>query len=567
MRINSYYILLYLIVNHLGQAQTKTFKIPDTLLKKEMSYCKSKALNINDTTQAITYTQAWIEFAKWKVDWGEQDEAYRKMLFLKPEQHRLQYTDSIIIVANNSKNTEQIAKAYLTKGVHLYHQKKYTLALENYITANNWLEKTKDDYNKYKVKYAIASLRYHVGDYKEALETLNDCLQYFQEENERAYLNALHLIGLCYRNLHEYEWATQINKLGIQAGKDFENNEMQHYFLQAEGINLYYKGNYKKAIEQLSQVANEFEENKEVAETASTWNYIGKAFWKNNQIEEAIHYFEKVNEAFVRENYIHPDVRENYEWLLKYYKQNNNLDKQWYYINQILKIDSIVNAEYKQLSLKLVKEYDTPLLLKEKEQIALKMQNKNNIFMVVVSLLVIASAVLAVKYNQSKKQFKQKFNAIMNNESLDNYPKKEPKENNSEELNIHPDVITRILKKLDHFEKTNRYIEKDMNLNKIAMYLGTNTKYASKIIVIYRNKKTIDYISDLKIDYLVKLLKEERKYCNYTTQALGELVGFGSTQSFTKAFKDRTGLAPSYFINEIKKQTLLNNKSQGGNTV
>jgi YesN/AraC family two-component response regulator len=171
----------------------------------------------------------------------------------------------------------------------------------------------------------------------------------------------------------------------------------------------------------------------------------------------------------------------------------------------------------------------------------------------VLGILLISSTVLGIKYKESKKQYKQKFKSIMNNESLDEFTKKRTKEHNLEELNIHTEVIDRILKKLDLFEKTNRYIEKDMNLNKIASLLETNTKYASKIIVKYKNKKTIDYISDLKIDYLIKLLKEEKKYRNYTTQALGELVGFGSTQNFSKAFKDRTGLAPSYFINELKK--------------
>jgi YesN/AraC family two-component response regulator len=553
MQFNFCFLFLIFMLQHTSQAQIKTYKIPDSLLNKDIIYCKSKALSINDTAQAIYYTQVWIELAKWKVNWGEQDEAYRKMVFLKPMEQRLQYTDSIIIVANNSKNTEQIAKAYLTKGVHLQHQKKYTLALENYINASKFLDKTKDNYNKYKVRYAIASLKYHVGDYKEALETLNDCLQYFQVENERAYLNALHLIGLCYRNLNEYEWASQINKLGIQAGKDFENNEMKHYFLQAEGINLYFKGKYKQAIDQLSEVIIEFDENKDVAERATSWSYIGKAYWKINQKGEAIKYFEKVNQAFVLHNYTHPELRENYEWLLKYYKEENNLNKQWYYINQILQIDSIVNSEHKLLAIKLVKEYETPQLIKEKEKIAAKMQNKNDMFTGVLGILLISSTVLGIKYKESKKQYKQKFKSIMNNESLDEFTKKRTKEHNLEELNIHTEVIDRILKKLDLFEKTNRYIEKDMNLNKIASLLETNTKYASKIIVKYKNKKTIDYISDLKIDYLIKLLKEEKKYRNYTTQALGELVGFGSTQNFSKAFKDRTGLAPSYFINELKK--------------
>jgi AraC-like DNA-binding protein len=79
-------------------------------------------------------------------------------------------------------------------------------------------------------------------------------------------------------------------------------------------------------------------------------------------------------------------------------------------------------------------------------------------------------------------------------------------------------------------------------------------KYASKIIARYRDKGTVDYISNLKIDHIIELLKNENKYRNYTNKALGEESGFGSTQNFTRAFNNRTGLSPTYFISKLKNQ-------------
>lgn len=108
-------------------------------------------------------------------------------------------------------------------------------------------------------------------------------------------------------------------------------------------------------------------------------------------------------------------------------------------------------------------------------------------------------------------------------------------------------------KELNKFEKTKKYLEKDINLSKIAAYLKTNTKYASKIILKYRGKKTIDYINDLKIDHVIELLKTENKYRNYTNKALAEEVGFGSTQNFTRAFKNRTDISPTYFVQKINE--------------
>lgn len=93
-----------------------------------------------------------------------------------------------------------------------------------------------------------------------------------------------------------------------------------------------------------------------------------------------------------------------------------------------------------------------------------------------------------------------------------------------------------------------------MNLVKMASILNTNTKYVSKIIAHYRDKGTIEYITDLKIDHVIELLKSENKYRNYTNKALGDESGFGSTQNFTRAFNNRTGLSPTYFIRKLRSQ-------------
>ena len=122
------------------------------------------------------------------------------------------------------------------------------------------------------------------------------------------------------------------------------------------------------------------------------------------------------------------------------------------------------------------------------------------------------------------------------------------------EIDINPEIVVAVIKNLEKFEKNKKFLEKDMNLVKLASILKTNTKYASKIIYQYRGKRSIEYISDLKIDYVIELLKKEKKYRNYTNKALAEEIGFGSTQNFTKAFNNRTGISPTYFISELNKK-------------
>ncbi|PKP17400.1 MAG: hypothetical protein CVU07_04200 [Bacteroidetes bacterium HGW-Bacteroidetes-23] len=123
---------------------------------------------------------------------------------------------------------------------------------------------------------------------------------------------------------------------------------------------------------------------------------------------------------------------------------------------------------------------------------------------------------------------------------------------NNQNTSLSPELSNTLLKNLEKFENPKKYLEKDMNLAKLAALLDTNTKYASVIIAEKRQKKTTTYINDLKIDYVVELLISNNKYRNYTNQALAEEAGFGSTQIFTLCFKNRIKMPPTSFIQQLK---------------
>ena len=121
---------------------------------------------------------------------------------------------------------------------------------------------------------------------------------------------------------------------------------------------------------------------------------------------------------------------------------------------------------------------------------------------------------------------------------------------------INQDKIKSLLKQLEKFEKDDKFLEKDLTSNKLAVVFGTNAKYLSKIIYHYRGKKFVDYINDLKVDYLISLLQNDKAVRKYSNKALAEEVGFSSTQRFTNAFFARTGMPVSFFIQEIKKDEM-----------
>lgn len=516
-------------------------------------YEKKVINNLKDTAKALEYANSWLLEAKKHKNSRQQASAYKVIMHLVEKKFRMIYADSLLIKAKETKNDVTIGGAYLTIGAAFYDNKEYTKALDNYIIANSYISKTEDQYLIHKVKYTIAQTKYYLGYFDEAIALFTDCISFFKEENETGYLKSLHGIGLCYTQTGRYDLSSFHNMLGIKASLELENNEMIPYFKNSEGINQYKIKKYQKAIMLLEETVPEIEKRNDYISQTITWFYLGKCYWELNEKDKAVSYFLKTDQLITDKNFIRPDLRENYELLIEYYRSNNNLEKQLQYINKLLAVDKILNNNYKYLSYKIHKEFDTKSLTQAKQEIEKKMVSNKRIYTITIVFLTTSILGVTAWHFRTKRRYKQRFNEIMYGKPTEVY--QEPIHSNKYKTNINPELTTEILQNLKKFEDKKKYLEKDMSLVKMASMLNTNTKYVSVIISEYRGKKLTNYINDLKIDHVVELLKNHNKYRNYTNKALAEEVGFGSTQIFTKAFISRNGISPTYFINELKKQS------------
>lgn len=564
-------LVLVLLISHCINAQDNYGKISDSLSSKSYEYLSQAALiNGNDTVKSNRYAKAWLEKAKYHSDYEQMTLAYKTIMYQVDKKYHLNYADSIISVAMNTKDNLIIGNAYLTKATVYYGKKEHNKALDNFIIADTYISKTNDEYSIFKLKFGIAQTKSYLGFYDEAISLFRERIDYFKEENDRAYLNSLHSLGLCYNRIGNYAWCTITNQTGIDEGVRLSNLEMQPYFIHSEGVNLCSLKKYNEAIAKLTSVLPTIQSKKDFANASVAYFYIGKSFWALNQKDKAINYFKKVEDIFKKENYIRPDLREGYEKLIAYYKQKGNTKSQLYYIDQLLKVDNILGQNYKYLLQKVVKEYDTKELLKSKHDIENTMTFRTIVGFGVISILIAIIGFLIYKHFKNKRLFDEimkrdtskpaiteisietsTFEEIVNKETTETSSSENPDKQNTQEIS--PDIEAGILKKLEKFEQSKKYLEKDMTLSKMAVFLNTNTKYVTKIIAKHRGKGTIDYITDLKINYIIEILKKETKYRNYTHKALGEEAGFGSTQNFTRAFKERNGISPTYFIYKLKK--------------
>lgn len=572
-----YLLTILLLFSHYVEAQLTNGKIPDSLLAKDYNYLSNATLTYNkDKVKSLLYAQSWLKKAKAENDFEQMALAFKSVLYNSDKETWATYADSMLIAAKQTKNDVLIGSAYMTRATVYYEQKDNKNALDNFLWADEYISKTNDLYSIYKVKFGIARTKYYLGFYDEAISLFKECIDYFKEENDRAYLNSIHGLGVCYNKVGKYDLSSATNQLGLNEGRNLENLEMEPYFIHSEGINQYFKNKYSKAIKDLNSILPYMKRNKDFANETVAYFYLGKCYWSTKDQEKAIAYFKKVDEAFVQQKYIRPDLRESFELLIDYYKKHGDTKSQLYYINQLLKVDYILGQNYKYLLRKVVKEYDTKELLKSKQDIENTMMFRTGIGFSIIGIMALVIVYLINRHFKNKRLFDEimkrdtsklaiaentieqlTFEKIINSDTTEPISSENTDKQNNQEIS--PDIETGILKKLEKFEQTKKYIEKDMTLSKMASLLNTNTKYVTKVIAKHRGKGTIDYITDLKIDYIIEILKTENKYRNYTNKALAEEAGFGSTQNFTRAFKAQTGISPTYFIYQLKKSMTTGN--------
>ncbi len=120
-------------------------------------------------------------------------------------------------------------------------------------------------------------------------------------------------------------------------------------------------------------------------------------------------------------------------------------------------------------------------------------------------------------------------------------------------LGIPKETESVLLKKLEAFEKSNKFTSNDMSLAQMASQFETNTKYLSEVINKHKGKNFNLYINNLRVKYIVKKLKSDPNYLNYKVSYLAEESGFSSHSSFATVFKNITGISPNVFIELLKK--------------
>lgn len=239
-------------------------------------------------------------------------------------------------------------------------------------------------------------------------------------------------------------------------------------------------------------------------------------------------------------------------YLSQNYKALGDLENYIFYNEKYLELIGNITDSQKNGITTAVEAEQNSILSESREQ--------RRLFIFIIIILVAIAVIIFISIFNRKKKEKNIYQSIIQDleEKIKSNAVKNEDYQNSEDSHIYipSDVESEILVKLDRFERTEKFINQNLTISMLATNLKTNTTYLSEIINKHKGKNFNSYINELRINYICRKIHTHPEYQNYKISYLAESSGFKSHSTFTTVFKNVTGISPSTFLREARKNKI-----------
>ncbi|MBO6186737.1 MAG: helix-turn-helix transcriptional regulator [Chryseobacterium sp.] len=523
--------------------------------------------------KALVYVNQYIKKAKSEKNYSELFQAYKDAIIYS-ENQKMIYADSALVAAKNSGNNGLIGNAFLTRGsIYYFNQRKFQFALEEYLKAYEYLKDSKNEYLKYRNIYHVGVVKSYLGYYEEALQIFEECINFFETKidgnisdnkvfnNTKGYLNSLHQVIICYQMLGKDEEANKLLNIAetkIPKTKDFYLEKS--YFTKSLGVSEFKKKNYKKAIYYFDKALPELIKVNDFTWVSYIYFYKGKSYELLGNLNLEVENYRKVDSIFNKNKFILPELRSNYEELIGYYRKENNHKEELYYTNQLLKVDSVIASDFKHLSTRVYKEYDTKTLLETKEN--LEKTNSYSKLLIFICLAIITALGIVMYYRVRKqKNIQKNYDDLLikleeSNQVESTAPivKPEVVETGDKNIKFDSSIVEKLLNDIHVFENKQGYLEQGLTLKKLSEQFKTNTSYLSQVINEYKGSNFNTYINILRINFATQKIYNDKEWRKYSIEHIAAAAGFSNRQSFSNIFLEQNGIRPADFIKKRIKE-------------
>lgn len=516
--------------------------------------------------------------AKLEMDSVKIARAYDRLGRLFDPVTNLKYADSIISISEHLNDVTFPCLGYLQKAFNFELLGQIDKALTNYITANE-LAYSRDNISL--ILYTNNKLIY----YKSYWGNATDALPILKKQRdltsspdfvEKLKKSSRPDVNLDFQNYaNRFRLSSLLNEIVIyvesghlvkaQSTLEFAKQKLHTYeggefdvsFLEAECEIAFHLKNYSKVdklIENIISLKKSRKGQEIYPLTPNLLYFQGMSYLNQGSQEKSIHSFILADSLYQNSpNLLFPRHRRLYLELIKYYDSQGDQNSQMKYLTRLIKWDSIFSENYRHVDSEIIKGFETPRLIAQKEALIAQLEDEKSLLTKkstwILVLLLISLASLPY-FIMRQRKLKKRFDALV--KAQDSSVKKIAKPTTKSPLSS--EVIDDIMNKLERFEVQQKFLNGGVSLQSVAKQFNTNSSYLSKVVNLYKDKNFSQYLNDLRIDYAVKELTGNSKFRRYTIKAIAQDVGFGNSQSFSKAFHSKTGLQPSYFIRKLNKQ-------------
>lgn len=445
--------------------------------------------------------------------------------------------ESTVIEYRNYKN---IAEYHLARAQCYIETGLLNDGYEEYIKAKNAIEKIENSDEKY---YKKSEIYLHIANYhSQTVEGNEDSIIYYTK-----------------KALAEGEKISNKGKLA-ESGKRNDwlvslNLNLGNCYLTRTSPDINTSRIYYQKARHLCEM---YETKIQISSQIQLFSYLSHFYYQDKNYKESVYSGLKSLELQKQNN--DPYSKQiAYEYLAKSYLELGKEEEYQKYMDKYVTLTDSIKVYDK---LETSKSLET--IVKKKEDDNAKRHN-SVLYISGATILIIVSCFLFLWRHRDKKihsNYLAIIESIKNEKkikSLDNELAFDEKVNT---FNIPEETYHKILIKMNRFEKNLGFLKNDITLSYLSNQFKTNPKSLSAVIKSSTNKNFNNYINDLRINYIIHKLYENKKYREYKINYLSEECGFSSPKVFVTAFKKLTGVTPSYYITNLKKDNELKYSSQ-----
>jgi AraC-like DNA-binding protein len=517
---------------------------------ERLTVLENEAYDNGNLDRLRNLTDLHIHKAKMENNVIELASGYYYRTIIEPPEQAISYSDSIILATSHMDHPEYPTLGFILKGMVYYEMGDYQNALMNYIMAYDLAVEKKNLDNQLTSSMAIAAIRNINGQPHAAADIYSRSLKQLKKEYDYEnryygdYILLMYNLSLAHLRLSQLDSSRLYYSSGLQKALSLKDTIEYRDFVLVGAQLDYYEKNYKNARDTLLKYVPFLEGNGK----AIKLYYLGKIAQLTGDPSTGIDYFQQIDTIIGITKIPIDNIKEVYQQLILHYSQIMDQEREIESIEKLILYDSLMTTNQKGIIRQATVAYDIPYLKYQKSRAEERVRSKNKWISVLVAITAMATLIgtyFYIRARRTKLKVKQLLKSIntpkISSRTIEKHPSSIPKE-----------IREDLLMKLDVFERSDDFLSKDLDMASLAQAMETNTTYLSTIINHYKQMSFPKYITDLKITAAIQRLSQDPELLKYNYQGLAETFGFKTGESFSKAFRSKTGVYPSKVLAELK---------------